>query len=380
MHIHIDRLLHQSRLAISDRDEQLTILPALNRRSFVCVLGTLGACAVAAPVGTMQAFAAPSDEKQAEAQAAFQKLQQLQSDLDARAAEYGEAMIELEETKQAMWEIEFRMDQVNGRIEELQERLSNRARSMYRTGSASFIDLLVGSTTFKAFATNWNLLNDMSESDAETVEQVKQLRDRMASEKAAFEGKQQRAQQLAEETYQMQIDAQKLVDDMTATHTRLSAEAAELLEQEEAAHEAEMLAQTQQLLNTGSFSTQPSGAPRANTNIDNTKKQFVPGELVVERAYGEIGKKYVWGACGPDTFDCSGLVSYCLCGQYGRRLGTTYTFYYWTRVTDPQPGDICVNWEHCGIYIGDGQMIHAPNSRKPVQVGAVYPNMIFVRF
>lgn len=289
-------------------------------------------------------------------------------------------MIELEETKRAMWEIEFRMEQVNGRIEELQGRLSDRARSMYRTGSSSFIDLLVGSTSFKAFAANWNLLNDMSESDAETVEQVKELRDRMASEKEAFSEKEERAQQLAETTYQMQVEAQRLVDDMTATYSRLSAEAAQLLEQEEAAHEAEMLAEMQQQLSTGTFSTKPSGAPRANTNIDNAKKQFVPGELVVERAYGEIGKKYVWGACGPDTFDCSGLVSYCLCGQYGRRLGTTYTFYYWTRVTDPQPGDVCVNWEHCGIYIGNGQMIHAPNSRKLIQVGSVYPNMIFVRF
>lgn len=103
-------------------------------------------------------------------------------------------------------------------------------------------------------------------------------------------------------------------------------------------------------------------------------------QAIVDRAHAQLGKPYVWGACGPSSFDCSGLVSYCLSGEYGKRLGTTHTFINWERVSDPQPGDICVNSNHCGVYIGDGQMIHAPHSGDVVKISAVHQGMIFVRY
>lgn len=104
------------------------------------------------------------------------------------------------------------------------------------------------------------------------------------------------------------------------------------------------------------------------------------GNTIVDRAYGWVGNaEYVWGACSPGAFDCSGFVSYCLTGSYAR-LGTTYTFLGWTQVSDPQPGDVCVNAGHCGIYIGGGQMIHAATEGVGVIVGPVQAGMIYVRY
>jgi cell wall-associated NlpC family hydrolase len=103
------------------------------------------------------------------------------------------------------------------------------------------------------------------------------------------------------------------------------------------------------------------------------------GGDAVSRAYGELGKPYSWGAVGPNSYDCSGLVSYCLTGKH-TRIGTTYTFMSWPRVYDPQPGDICTNDHHCGIYIGDGQMIHAPRSGDVVKISGVHSGMIYVRY
>ena len=105
----------------------------------------------------------------------------------------------------------------------------------------------------------------------------------------------------------------------------------------------------------------------------------VDGGSVVSRAYSQLGAAYVWGACSPGAFDCSGFVSYCLTGSY-TRLGTTYTFLGWTQVSDPQPGDVCVNANHCGIYIGGGQMIHAATEGVGVIVGSVQSGMIYVRY
>lgn len=127
--------------------------------------------------------------------------------------------------------------------------------------------------------------------------------------------------------------------------------------------------------NTSSSTTKPSGN---NTSSNTTSGSNANGGTIVSRAYSQLGKPYVWGACGPSGFDCSGFVSYCLTGSY-TRLGTTLTFMGWTRVSNPQPGDVVTTATHCGIYIGNGQMIHAPHTGDVVKVGPVQSGMIYVR-
>lgn len=103
---------------------------------------------------------------------------------------------------------------------------------------------------------------------------------------------------------------------------------------------------------------------------------------VVARAYEELGKPYAWGASGPDAFDCSGLVGYCLTGRYGNHWCSTSTIITWPRVSasDAKPGDICVSSTHTGVYIGNGKMIHAPHTGDVVKIGDVQSNMVFVRY
>ena len=75
----------------------------------------------------------------------------------------------------------------------------------------------------------------------------------------------------------------------------------------------------------------PTPTPEPNYNPST-------GNAVVDRAYSWVGKaEYVWGACSPGAFDCSGFVAYCLTGNYAR-LGTTYTFLGWPQVSKPAAG------------------------------------------
>ena len=87
---------------------------------------------------------------------------------------------------------------------------------------------------------------------------------------------------------------------------------------------------------------------------------------------------YVWGAAGPNSFDCSGLVSFCLTGRYSHTYSSS-DFVGLTKVSNPQPGDICVRVGHVGVYIGGGQMIHAPHTGDVVKISAVPSNMWYVR-
>ncbi|MFE2425518.1 NlpC/P60 family protein [Streptomyces sp. NPDC059373] len=97
----------------------------------------------------------------------------------------------------------------------------------------------------------------------------------------------------------------------------------------------------------------------------------------VSFAYGALGLPYVWGATGPSAYDCSGLTQ-AAWGAAGVSLPrTTYTqINAGTRVSRSQlqPGDLVFFYSgvsHVGLYIGNGQMIHAPHPGSPVRIAPI---------
>ncbi len=103
------------------------------------------------------------------------------------------------------------------------------------------------------------------------------------------------------------------------------------------------------------------------------------GNEVVNYAYKFLGKPYVYGASGPNSFDCSGLTQY-VYNKFGVGLSrTTYTQVNQGKKVDRsnlQPGDLVFfNTEgsisHVGIYVGGGDFIHAPRTGKPVMISSL---------
>ncbi|MCS8594372.1 glucosaminidase domain-containing protein [Enterococcus faecium] len=104
-------------------------------------------------------------------------------------------------------------------------------------------------------------------------------------------------------------------------------------------------------------------------------------QAIVREAFKHLGKPYVWGAKGPNTFDCSGLTYYVYMKATGHYIGgwTGEQQYAGTQipVSQAQPGDL-VFWgpssgvtHHVGIYIGNGQFIHAPQPGDKVRVTSI---------
>ncbi|MCX4982925.1 C40 family peptidase [Streptomyces sp. NBC_00572] len=97
----------------------------------------------------------------------------------------------------------------------------------------------------------------------------------------------------------------------------------------------------------------------------------------VSFAHAQLGKPYVWGATGPSAYDCSGLTQAAWRAAGVSLPRTTYTqINAGRRVSRSQlaPGDLIFFYSgisHVGLYIGGGQMIHAPRPGAPVRVAPI---------
>jgi len=100
-------------------------------------------------------------------------------------------------------------------------------------------------------------------------------------------------------------------------------------------------------------------------------------QAILNEAYAQIGKPYVWGATGAANFDCSGFTQYVYEHAAGRDISrTTYSQINEGQAVNQdqlQPGDLVFpHAGHVGIYVGNGQMIHAPQTGDVVKVSPVY--------
>ena len=103
---------------------------------------------------------------------------------------------------------------------------------------------------------------------------------------------------------------------------------------------------------------------------------MVSGQDIVNEAKNHLNKPYKYGAAGPNSFDCSGLVVYVF-GKFGISLphGTKYLIGKGSKVGSKgelRAGDLIFPHSgHVGIAMGDGNMIHAPHTGDVVRIAPI---------
>ncbi|MGY1916762.1 C40 family peptidase [Blastococcus sp. SYSU DS0973] len=128
-------------------------------------------------------------------------------------------------------------------------------------------------------------------------------------------------------------------------------------------------------------SAQPQRASRSDREAPAPSMPVVAGngaaQAAVDAAMAQRGKPYVWAASGPNAFDCSGLTSYAYraAGISLPRASRNQAAVGQQVSRDQlQPGDLVFFYSpisHVGIYIGNGQMVHAPTSGDVVKVASI---------
>ena len=186
---------------------------------------------------------------------------------------------------------------------------------------------------------------------------------------------------LVAEIRQQQLLAEQRAEAELLARQRAQAAAA-------AAAAAAAQARREAALEAAAAATTTTAAPAATTTVPSsttttapaaTANTQVPGEsqaaaVAVQAALSRVGDPYVWGAAGPDAFDCSGLVmwAYAQAGVYlPHYSGAQYADTTHIPMSELQPGDLVFPadpGQHVAMYIGNGEIVQAPYTGADVQV------------
>jgi cell wall-associated NlpC family hydrolase len=309
--------------------------PAARRgpRRAIRRLLTVAAAVLVGLLPAVQAHAAPSPE---EIQAQIDKQWQ---QLEPTIEQYNKVRSELKANQKKAAQLEQKIQPLSLQADLALDRVGGVAARYYMTGPSSELNALLSTGNPNTLADQLTILDRLARQERKQIDAVVATRDRYNAQKAKLDALiAQQAKQAAE---------------LAARKTQIDAEVKRL----------------------------QASLPRTIVKVENcptvTGVVGSAAATAIRIACAQVGKPYVWGATGPNSFDCSGLTQYAY-GKAGIHL-THYTGAQWSETrsvsrSEARPGDLVFFFSdrhHVGLYLGNGIMVHAANPSKPINVSKV---------
>ena len=348
-----------------------------------------------------------------------------QSDLEAASAQLDSLGAALAEAMDNLNEKTYALDATNNKIGEVQEQiaettdqlnkqrlvLSAAMKSAYKAGPQETLDFLLGASSPEDFVSRVYYMDRTSKQEADSINTVKALGDQLQAQQLELQAEQENLQAQVAEMKTTADGLQSQVAEAKAYYDSLDAEVKAQLAAQEAASANNNVAYAIETVtretpstssesndsssndSSSSSSSSSSSGSSSSSSSSNSSSNSGGGSYSgggggypaagggVATAYACIGYPYVWGGASPASgFDCGGLIYYCFLGY---RAGTAGTIGRAIRAAgnwhdsldELNYGDIVFTrpgYEHVGIYIGGGRMIHAANESVGVIEGPVY--------
>jgi cell wall-associated NlpC family hydrolase len=343
---------------------------------------------VAALLAAVPGFADPIASKQAEAQRVLGEINQLDISLGRAVEAYDAATIKLNSIRRDINENRYEMGVARGNLNKATGRLYQRLRQLYISGNTdSTVDVLLGAQNLDDVINRLDTANRVSAQDEQVLREVKLYKHQVAVRGAAL----QRAHRAQQRVVAARAAAKAHIESGLADRKRLLSSIKDQiveLKKEEAARQAILAAQARARL----IAQQQQAQARINNSVVGATLQAPsrsgpPTQVttiappshfggVVGVAMAQLGKPYVYGTAGPDTFDCSGLVVYAYAAMGVSLPHSSYALWnvgVYVPQDQLQPGDIVFfdGLGHVGIYIGGGQFIQAPHTGDVVKISSL---------
>lgn len=298
------------------------------------------------------------DQVRTQVAALYQQAEQATEDYDGAKAQADTASA-------AVTALQDELARKTAGLNSTRESLGSIAAAQYRTGGLDPLLQLALSSTPETYLARASYLNQAGTQQTAALAQLAVQQRDIANTRARASGKLAALR-----------DAQARVAAHKRTVTGELAAAQALLAQLTAAQRAAVAA-------SDGPGAPASGAPAPTTRdtagppLTAARAPSPRAARAVAFAYRSIGLPYVWGATGPNAYDCSGLTQAAWRAAGVSLPRTTYTqINAGTRVprSELQPGDLVFFYSgrsHVGLYIGNGQMIHAPHPGASVRIAPI---------
>jgi cell wall-associated NlpC family hydrolase len=331
----------------------------LNRRGLSFAMSGLAIVALVAAVpGSATASPRPSLHK------VQVRVDKLNSEAGDAAEFYNDARVRFAEANRRLTVVKHRLAAKQAEVDAMQSSVGQLAAAAYKSGGLDPTFQILLADDPESFLQSAVALNQLGRQQSETLARVVAARRALASARNDVTQQRARASALAK-----QIATQK-----HAVEAKL-AEAKALL----GTLKADQLARYNAAIH--------AAAARGHSVASRSRSGNIPSyngpasgraSEAIKTAYAQLGDPYVYGAAGPDAFDCSGLTMYAWNSAGVSLPHSSSAQYSSTRhvsISDLQPGDLVFYYSpisHVAIYIGGGRIIHAPHPGRSVEIAPLH--------
>ena len=310
--------------------------------------GLLIGATAALTVTVLPGTAAADPDRATTAEQAIQLVTEADHQLEVITEQLNEAKVVLERQQAAVATAEQAAAEAQARLDALDGQIRQLARTAYTGDSFSELDVMLTSGSAEEFVHQLGTLDAIAGHTNDLVTEIALVSEDAAAAKAAADQATTEAQAAVDSISAQQAELKVRIEDYQRQYAALTAPQQEEVSR---AHAGEAVAAPSGVI-------APSQAAQA----------------AVDTALAQVGDPYVWGAGGPNAFDCSGLTQYAYSAagvslphssrsQSGMGQAVTRD--------QLQPGDLLFYYSptsHVAMYVGNGQMVHASTAGKPVQV------------
>lgn len=360
----------------------------------------------------------------------------LNCEIEELLAEINSAETEVEDLNNSIKNNKMKIESLMKQIEENEKLKGRRLREFTKTNSSlSYLSVLFDSNGFNDFLSRISAVTKLMHLDKEMIESLEEDKKQVNALKMELENEKKSVEELLNSLEEDKSLMDKKKEQQEGILNNLKLEQAKFGSEVLEVAEIKLLSAQEEMINNGGISasamrgivsqleairdnqlTMEGSKSKANSLIDlanqkaneleeqerleqerlaELKRQeemaspsrgdviYIPngsgvtGQDIVTYAYNFLGRPYVWGAVGPDTFDCSGFTSYVY--RHAAGIEITRTTYTQINVGTPvsysemQPGDLVFTYnnEHVGIYVGGGMYINATYPGSTIRVTPV---------